>query len=356
MRENTKYNLKNIFGSTVSNQCAIDAAKTLPWWSAIIVLLLGVLLPIIPLVVSVANTHGSNYVSSVNYGIDRDLAVTSLDLYDEKKTFVVDDDKILHYYDNGVEVKPNAEQDLTPIYRYFNTKEKQYELDVYFTQREFGDSTASINDLLKETEKHQYVLGTTIEKAEGQETSTCYTPSVLILHSKGLILRLYKHNSVNSSGSSYSGDWVCTKSGEDIITRMLTVEGKEIPADIKSLDYVKDVFTNYKGLLDECYITTINRMYILNTTVYFGIYVGVVVLLGLLIFILTRSKRNSNNYLKWYQCQFIMYWSSFAPGLLAMIFGFLLSTYAAMFFIVLMGLRGMWMSMRQLSPAYQTAA
>ena len=356
MRQNTKYNLKNIFGSLFSNQCAIDAAGTLPWWSGFICLILGVLLPLIPLVVTVANTHGSNYLNSTNYGLDRDLTTLSLNFYNENKTFKVDDQKILHYYVNGKEQLPNTEQDLTPIARYINTKENQYELDIYYSRRQVGD-TPSLNDLVTAARGLKFVKGTLDAKpAEGTEDKDCYTPSFIILHSNGIYTSLFKHSSVTSVASAYSGDWKCTESNVDLITRMLTVEGMEIPLEVKSLEYINGVYKNYKGLFDECYITSINRMYLLNTTVYFGVYLGLVLLLGLLIFILTRGKNNPNRYLKWYQCQFIAYWSCFAPGLLAMVFGFLLPAYAMMFFIVFMGLRTMWMSMRQLSANYQPAA
>ena len=355
MRQNTKYNLKNIFGSPFSNQCAIDAARTLPWWSSIIVLLLGVLLPIIPLVVTVANTHGSDYVKSINYGLDRDLTSLSVELHNEKKELIIDDDKMLHYYVDKVEQLPNTEQDLTPIATYTNTTDNQYELNIYFTRRESGD-IPNVEDLYNHAKSLKYVKGGITPKTDSDEDKDCYTPSFIIFHSKGFMAQVYKHSSVTAGTNGYAGDFEFTESNQDLITRMLTVEGMEIPTEVKSLDYINGVFNNYKVLFDECYTSTIHRMYILNTTVYFGVYLGLVILLGLLIFALTRGKNNPNRYLKWYQCQFIMYWACFAPGVLALIFGFLLSSYAMMFFIIFMGLRSMWMSMRQLSASYQTAA
>ena len=355
MRQNTKYNLKNIFGSTLSNQCAIDAARTLPWWSSIIVLLLGVLLPIIPLVVTVANTHGSDFISSTNYGLDRDLTSLSVQLHNEKKELIVDDEKMLHYYVDGAEQLPNTEQDLTPIATYTNTVDNQYELNIYYTRRESSD-IPNVEDLYNYAKSLKYIKGGVTPKTDNDEDADCYTPSFIIFHSKGFMALTFKHSSVTAGTNAYSGDWQFTESNKDLITRMLTVEGMAIPTEVKSLDYINAVFDNYKELFNECYTSTIHRMYILNTTVYFGVYLGLVILLGLLIFALTRGKNNPNRYLKWYQCQFIMYWACFAPGVLALIFGFLLSSYAMMFFIIFMGLRSMWMSMRQLSANYQTAA
>ena len=354
MRQNTKYNLKNIFGSTVSNQCAIDAARTLPWWGAFICFLLGVLLPLIPLVVSVANTYGSSYISGTNYGFDRDLTCLSVELHKEKKTLVVDENKMLHYYVNGLEQLPNTDQDFEPIGKYINTKENQYELLAYFTRRGIND-TPSLNDLFKAAASTKYVKGSLNLKTT-EDDANCYIPSIIVFHCDGFASVLFKHNSVTASNTSYSGDWKNTKSGEDLITRMLTVEGFDIPTEVNSLEYINGVFKNYKGLYDEGFVATKNRMYLMNTTVYFGVYAGLVILLGLLIFALTRGRSNPNRYLKWYQCQFIMYWACFAPGLLSMAFGFLLSQYAMMFFIIFMGLRAMWISMKQLSANYQQAA
>ena len=354
MRQNTKYNLKNIFGSTVSNQCAIDAARTLPWWSAIICLILGVLLPLIPIVVSVANTNGQSYINGTNYGYDRDITSALVQLHNEKKTLVVDEEKYLHYYVDGEEQLPNTTIDMEPITKYVNTKENQYELLCYFTRRGTKDEP-SLNDLYKKVTSTKYVKGT-MNVATTEEDKDCYIPSILVFHSEGLASALFKHNSVTGVASTYAGDFKCTESGKDLVTRLLTVSGEDIPTEVNSIEYINGVFDNVKEFYNECFTATKNRMFLMNTTIYFGVYAGLVLLLGLLIFALTRGRNNPNRYLKWYHCQFIMYWACFAPGLLSMVFGFLLSQYAMMFFIIFMGLRAMWISMKQLSANYQTAA
>ena len=358
MKQSTKYNLKNIFGSTISNECAINAARTLPWWSGVIAFLLGVIIPLIPLVVNVARTSGSDYISSTNYGYDRDITTLSLELHNNGSKFIVNDDKLLEYYVNDEKQEPSIEQDVTPIARYINTRSNQYELDIFYSVRETsGDN--KLSDLTSVISARKFVKGTMNEKGESDEDSNCYTPSFVIFHKNGLINYLYKTSTTTTTGGVYSGDWKRTPSGEDVLTRMLTVEGYEIPETIESSTnankYIAAVYENYKGLYDECYLETINRLYLINTTVYFGVYAGLVILLGFIMFLLTRGKRNPNRYLKWYQCMLISFWSCFAPGLLAMVFGFIIPNFAIMFFIVFMGLRVMWMSMKQLSPGYTQA-
>ena len=75
--------------------------------------------------------------------------------------------------------------------------------------------------------------------------------------------------------------------------------------------------------------------------------------MGLLMFLLTRGKNNPNRGLTfWITCK-ISAWIDFTPGLLAMILGFIWPAAAGLGYIVLIGLRTMWLSMRQLNPAAQ---
>jgi hypothetical protein len=75
--------------------------------------------------------------------------------------------------------------------------------------------------------------------------------------------------------------------------------------------------------------------------------------MGLMMFLLTRGKRNPNRNLNFWITTKIAAWICFTPAVLAMIVGFVWSAAAGIGFIVLMGLRTMWLSMRQLSPAMQ---
>jgi len=70
-----------------------------------------------------------------------------------------------------------------------------------------------------------------------------------------------------------------------------------------------------------------------------------------MIFILTRGKRNPFRIYTFWETQKISYWASFTPSLLALIFGFIFTEYAVMIFVMLIGVRIMWMSMKSLKPA-----
>ena len=90
----------------------------------------------------------------------------------------------------------------------------------------------------------------------------------------------------------------------------------------------------------------------MTSLLFLGIYVGLVFVMGLLVFVLTRGKNNMFNYLTFIDTQKIVWWACLTPAILAMILGFILTNFAQMMFIVLLGLRVMWISMKQLRPQY----
>ncbi len=352
LKDNTKFTLANIFGSLIKNDRAISAAKTLPWWATIIVLLIATFLPVVPLMSSTANSSGDDFVSNVTYSFDRDITDLSIKLHNKNHSFVVNDNKLLEYRINDVPVTDL--DDTKPIERYVNVKENQYELDIYFSNREMSGEH-SINTLVNDIKKIQYKRGEGYMRPadEQGEDKNYYIPSFMVFHPRGLVVCMYKHNSI-AQATTYVGDWKKTATNTDLITRTLTVEGFTIPTDLEgmtdSYKYIEGSLNNWKAIFVEGYETRKSETLLYNTLIYFAIYVGLVLFLGLLIFILTRGKRNLNRYLKWYQCIAISIWASLAPGILSLILGFIIPNYAVMFFILFEGVRVMWLTMKQLSP------
>jgi hypothetical protein len=89
----------------------------------------------------------------------------------------------------------------------------------------------------------------------------------------------------------------------------------------------------------------------ISTGIYFGVYAGLTLILGLTVFLMTRGKTNPFRIYTFWECQKIAYWAGLSPALLAL-FGFLAPSYAPLIFIFLYGMRVMWMSMKSLRPTY----
>ena len=84
-----------------------------------------------------------------------------------------------------------------------------------------------------------------------------------------------------------------------------------------------------------------------------GIYLLMLLFMGLMVLPINSGKRNIFNYLKFGICLKMAAWSSITPAVLSLILGFVLPAYAIMYSFCLIRLaRVMWMSMKQLRPQY----
>lgn len=350
LSKEAKFNLKNIFGSLVSNKCAIEAAKSLPFWSSILVAILGVGLAIIPIVVTAANTNGSDVLkANYTYGVERKVAISSINLHNQNVRLEVDGNHYLTYYKNDV-AQNDKVQGKELIDSHINSGSHEYEVMTYFVNE--YDNRA-YTDYINDTLKSQYIVGTTTPKGETDPGETkYYIPSCIFYFAKGLAIYNFKYESTTTV-SSFVGDFVNVEAGE-LTTRFATVNGKMPTSihDVVAPGYESGVLDNLKDFYNKSYLEIKGRNLLYSSTIYTSVYIGLILMLGLLIFAITRGKRNYNNYLKLYQCLYIAAWCSFTPGLLALIFGFIFANYSVMMFIMFMGVRTMWLTMKQLSPAY----
>ena len=349
MSPQAKRNLINVFKGIISNQSCVDGGKEAPWWIAVIFLLISVCLPVIPITVNYSKSYGSSIISSYNYNIDRGVEKTFETLQANGYTFNVSGGTMS--FNKPVSTEPVATDIIhdssrstteIPDYQYYNFM-------VYITEKT-GNELSNFVNVLDQT---KYEVGTLnkydeAKKAEYDEKGTkFYTPSFLILTPSTMAMAVYKYETTTRAGSTYGGlDWNNTKDG-NLITRVLTVDAELIGAA-----KTKAILTNWKVVLDETYISQKNETTLKMSFIYLGVYAGLILFLGLMVFILTRGKNSVYRYLNVWTCQKIVWWAAFTPAVLGMILGFVIPTnmIGQMAFIVLMSLRVMWMSMRQLRP------
>ena len=351
LSKEAKFNLKTIFGSLISNRCAIEAGKSLPFWSSILVALLAVGMAITPIIVNAAKTNGSDILKgNYSYGIERKMAVASVEMKQENIRLEVDANHMLTFYKN--DVARNADvQGVELLSSYTVVKAdytEQYDIRSYFVN-DYNEKTYA--QYINETMQTQYLLGTTTKKSDTDpKDSKYYIPTSVFYYEKGFVVYAYKYGTTTAA-FSFAGDFVNVEPTE-LNKTILTVDGY-VPTtidDISKSGYEAGVLDNLKTLFDKSFLEIKGRNLLYSSTIYSAVYLGLIILLGLLTFFITRGKRNFNNYLKIYQCLYIACWVSFTPGLLALILGFALSNYAVMMFILFMGVRTMWLTMKQLAP------
>ena len=371
MKATTKRLLSNLGLSLFSNERAIEGAKTAPWWIAVILFVIGTFLPVIPIMVTQGKTYGAEYVSSYVYGYDSQLTKTFIDIDANGYKFKMQNHELLAYKDgtlieNTAALDENSvSKDLTPIgtYEIQTTIEgsgsyKTRKLNVYYSDRSYNnkaDGDYTIAKMISKIEGTQYVLNLPeILVYTGQDEfsgSAKYIPSYLILYKTGFYSTIYKTDTTTKGSSTYSGnDWKKFDNSEDFLGSIINIEGKE--KDIKNLDYVNAVMDNWKSVANKAYENQKVITFWSVSGIFYGIFFGLTFFMGLMMFLLTRGKNNPNRGLRFDTCEWIAGWIVLAPALLAMIVGFIFAAAQQVAFIILIGLRTMWLAMRQLNPKY----
>ena len=362
MKPRTKDNLANIFGGLFSNQRVLNGAKHNAWWVALIMFIVAVILPVIPLTVTVANSYGSQFLNGTTYGYESQITQASLELYVEGYDFEITSFNTLQPTKELIDHKDTVP--LKQIISNGGSNKDEIVFQFYYSSK---TKTADINELIEDLMEIRYITGSAVEpstpdvgateSADSEIQQTYYRPSFIVLFPNGSYEYLAKASTYEIVATQ-SGDWKNTPVGTKILETALTVKGYELPtADkvevlAKDQNYYNAVLNNWKVIYDQGYLATKNSALFYQTLLFLGIYAILVLFMGLMIFLLTRGKRNSFNYLTFWACEKIAMWAAVSPGLLALILGFMLPSYAVMFFIILMGLRTMWLSMKQLRPSY----
>ena len=353
LSKEASFNLRAGFGSLISNNSCIEAGKNIPFWVPLILALIAAFMPVVPIMVNLSRTNGDSFISGqYTYSFDREATITAWSLKQNGSSLILNNEHYLSYYESGSQVTTVG---INKMYEVINKDRNQYEMITYFLIED-KVNRKTVDDYYKIVADKMYKTGSMAEKQEDDDpTQTYYQPSLLVFYKDGMAIRLNKYNSTDVA-NRFGGNFVNVESG-DLISKLATVNGVTTPASIDDIglhpEYEAGVYANFKSLLNDSYSSIKAQSLWLSTVIYYAIYFGLILLLGFLIFALTRGKRNFNNYLKWYQCMCISGWASITPGILSLILGFLLTNFSMMFFILLMGVRVMWMSMKQLSPNYQ---
>ncbi len=351
----TKDKLKTGFGTLISNEMCIKAGREYPWYTPIILAVCSVLITLVPSFVNTMRVNMGDSVlgtSSVG-GVENGLANFQSTLKAANASVKITDDGRLVVSDETKKAVYNAGTGDDQYYEYRDTVTDEPVLRVQFSS-DFVDSSY-LDALSKNTIKSSTTVtdseGVTSEVADA--VSTTYRVSILVFKDTGFSMAVYNRRinvSTNSTSAlvNYSYDRLA---GKDLLTLTPSMSLTESPAE-----YVAAVKKNYQEFITLGYETTKVTLAWRNVGILAGINAGVILLLGLVLFLVTRGKRNPYRIITFWQCQKIGYWAAPAPAILALGLGFLLSSTSGLsslsmfMFLFLYGLRIMWTSMKAFSP------
>ncbi|HOA11248.1 MAG TPA: hypothetical protein PKO14_02400, partial [Bacilli bacterium] len=186
-----------------------------------------------------------------------------------------------------------------------------------------------------------------------EEDAVGNVTSHLIVGRKALYTRLYNPTAINKPGNPalvYEGRTSSLPVGMNI-RDFGKVSKDGVPLAKTDIDYTDKVMENFGHMQDLGYKEVKVRTFWFQTGIYAAIFSIIGLVMGLIIFISTRGKMNPNRYLKFGESLKIGAWLLPAPALITLVLGFILpAQYFQMIFIMTLGMRSVWLTMRTLNP------
>lgn len=321
------------------------------WWIAIIFFFIAMALAMTPLTVHAANTNGSDiFPDGYTYGVDQALysMVVQDDnyvAYDgeiESFEFVSDSEKTITLDPGVVETTRTSSSSgsgytLIGYHTSVNTTSSGSislvkDLDIYY----IPDFQGSDDDRYEEISTYTYRLTNGQLDTSDLIDRNC---SFLIFTESNFITGFMVYGDDEVIGSIY-GDYLNLEYTGNFI-EMLAGDGEVT---------TETVFANFCDFCDKAYLTTQSQVILVNSLLIVAVNAGITLIIGLIVFLMTRGKNNPFRKMRWYECFLCVFYASLFPGIIAMILGFLFSGYEIMMYIIIFGVRAMWMAMRSLRP------
>ena len=299
-----KQNIKLFFASLVSNNSAIDAARKKPWYAAIILFFISILLAAIPATVLQLKVKGNTYFETTTFSATEAVTDFSRELQKEQ------------YNDKWVILTVGKEKILSADPGTFVAKEN-YKFE--YCLKENYDVRKGL--LLSEETKSSFFLFT---------TDTAY---ICILDP-------------NDSSKTPLVQLECINAYKKLETNSLKAV---FDSEDESKD-LNDTMAYWKDLIAKMY----NQTRLKNTGVQLLtlsiINVTISLIMGFMIWILTRGKNNPYRLFTIWESFKICFWAGISPSILTLGLGFLIKNFALYLFPLLLGVRIMWLTMKSLRP------
>ena len=337
-KRNSKFNLSSFvpyFRTLYSNDACIECGTKKPWYWAIIIFIVSILVAMIPLTVSASKQTGATYLSGNTYGFKEAITDVVLDdHYVAVQGYLSDIDIVDH------EAKLNIDLN-NPI----NPNTYKRDLDIYYAK---DDSIYSFNEIVSEINSTMYDYlghdgGVNFNGAHNTTRSVSY-----ILFAKNYFaISIFQPGDTSTSAKiGFSGDYNYI---ENVNFEVYLLQNT---SSLTGAEIANQIYENLKTFSDLAYKNNRTNLIWIQTGLSLGVNAGITLLLGLIVFLMTRGKSNPNRSIKFYQCLLIAFYAALTPALITLILGFVISSMAIMVYVMVFGFRVMWMTMRSLRPQY----
>jgi len=348
--------LKLIFASLFRNDAAMEG-RFQKWYLAAILFLVSIIVSAVPLFVSATNTNGADFMDSTLYSFDVGIQGFSEAIVDEDVNLVIEQDgelqKLTNTNSNWETVFPLFDQEGGIDFHYYEYRNHadELKLKVYYQGAAANEDAAVF-------------LNAKLDATNSAETPNTDIGSFVFFGHYSMNVFLYNPAGVAAgtiSGRDYAaamqGDYLSFEVGQNL-KELATIDqfGNPIvrPTPLTTgpefAEYQAKILTNWEMFLDAAYsnIKISNVWFTTGTILAINSILGV--FMGLLVFVMTRGKNNPNRSMTFLEAYKITGWLLLSPALISLIVGFIFPNYASMAFVLLVGLRMMWLSSKTLRP------
>jgi hypothetical protein len=344
--------LKLVFQSLFSN-APIMEAKNQPWYIAMIIFVVSILLATFPTYTQINNREGSNFLSGNTYSIENALVLFSETLEEENVDLVVTNRDeagvtIAELDNQGTAWESVFTQTLAahPTFPFFQyTVNNQVRLRVFYQNENSDEVTRVFANALLALPIGNPTIGSFLLLGKAAVYMYVYNPAALTA------------NTATGEGfttaflGTYDEITVGTNLGNFVLT---DVDGNTINTSDLVL-YTRLVFNNWLNFFDQSFAFNKSQLLLIQTGLTLVVNAIMALLMSLVIFIMTRGKNNPNKHFKFSDTMKIGAWALLAPALLTLVAGALFPEFAGTAFVLFVGLRLMWLSSRYLRPVDMVA-
>ena len=308
-------NFKLILKSLFSNNSAIDGARKKPWYFAVIMFFFSVIVSLVPVGVTELKQHLDKSFENTTFYTREAVTEFAESIKDSGLMYVVHDKENKH----------DTLQATTGINKTIPFEEgKTAPFKFVYTTNELSESVRKSDEMQNTsyfifTEDSLFIKIVDPNKPETVRIDEIYCRNA--------------YKKIGEAEIANSFEEVLNEDGTRNITKT----------------YEK-TWENWKVLIRKFHRGTRLAAAGVSVLVLAAVDIMITLILGFMIWILTRGKQNAYRLFTVWECFKISFWAGLTPGLLTLGFGFLFKGLAKTLFPLLLGVRAMWLSMKSLRP------
>ncbi len=358
------YYIKSLF----SNAICLDIATSLKWFWSIIVFVLVLLISVVQPTVTNAQITGAQIINSTSsdtltYGLTDYVEKTTNAVEGQPNYTITFDSKTnalsgTYQYESYSDYVVNgdaATQVIKPFFTSYHNGSRM--LDIYVGTT-YSDEAKFVSNIVGSNPI--YGDATTEKRDEYNKVDENFkytrSTSCVIFTKESIYVLLCDGN--GNQAAQLNGNFKYVLEAFPDLSNKTTYTFSEVlnygvTSNLGATEKRNMIVTNSANYFHKVYIDPVFTQTWVTFGIYCGVNGGIMLVMALIIFAMTRGKNNPNRSIKFLQCFSIAFWFAITPALISVSLGFAIPSFGPMLFLITYSFRVMFLSMKYLRPSYQ---